>query len=276
MKVLITGNRGFVGDSLSRRLATQGVPYVGVDIKDGVDLVEPVTIEPYMGDVDVVVHLAAEVAGGHDTIERNVSMLSHVLSASRGHKVCKVINVSSVDALGVFKGQGPPDYFPIDEDHPCTPRSPYGISKRLGELLCAHHGSTRGLHVISLRPPGIWDSGTYRQIAGMRASRPGYEFLPYWEYGAFIDLDDLLDLFLLLLTEQFPASHEVYNVCSDDLTTSGETSLDLCRRLHPGVIWKDTAAFEADPYRTVLTNDRIKRDFPWTPKRLWKDFAASR
>lgn len=33
------------------------------------------------------------------------------------------------------KAGAKPDYFPIDEDHPCEPDEPYGLSKVYAELM---------------------------------------------------------------------------------------------------------------------------------------------
>jgi nucleoside-diphosphate-sugar epimerase len=48
----------------------------------------------------------------------------------------KIIFLSSVDALGIFQGEGIPKYLPLDDDYPCHPRAVYSISKKLAEDMC--------------------------------------------------------------------------------------------------------------------------------------------
>jgi len=42
----------------------------------------------------------------------------------------RVAQASSVNIITLVYSQGPHfEYFPIDEDHPCLPDEPYGLSK---------------------------------------------------------------------------------------------------------------------------------------------------
>src|SRR5690606_10006840 len=84
-------------------------------------------------------------------------------------RVSRVVFVSSVDVLGVFKGERAPDYLPLDDDHPCYPSTPYATAKRLAEVLCEDVHRTHGVETIVLRPPGVWTDETYAEIAALRA-----------------------------------------------------------------------------------------------------------
>ncbi|MDZ8240137.1 MAG: NAD-dependent epimerase/dehydratase family protein [Nostoc sp. ChiQUE01a] len=61
-----------------------------------------------------------------------------ISSAAAQAKVKRVVFFSSVDALGIFKGERKPDYLPLDDNHPCYPTTPYAVSKRLGEEMCRY------------------------------------------------------------------------------------------------------------------------------------------
>ena len=54
MKILITGNKGFIGSELSKRLEEKNHKIFGIDIKDGKNIF---TAE--LPEVDLVIHLAA-------------------------------------------------------------------------------------------------------------------------------------------------------------------------------------------------------------------------
>ena len=56
MKVLLTGNRGFIGSHLQKRLEQEGHTVVGCDIVDGKDI-QDLTQDNFL-DVDFVIHLA--------------------------------------------------------------------------------------------------------------------------------------------------------------------------------------------------------------------------
>ena len=48
------------------------------------------------------------------------------------------------------------DYFPVDDAHPRRAARPYGLSKRLGEDLCAGFTSRTGIATVCLRPVAVW------------------------------------------------------------------------------------------------------------------------
>jgi nucleoside-diphosphate-sugar epimerase len=56
MRVLLTGNRGFIGTVLEDRLSDDGYEVVGIDLKDGQDLMT-CELPP---DIDLVIHLAGK------------------------------------------------------------------------------------------------------------------------------------------------------------------------------------------------------------------------
>ena len=50
---------------------------------------------------------------------------------------------SSAQVFGFAEGEGVPEYLPVDDDHPLRASRPYGLSKRLGEEMCAAWTSAR-------------------------------------------------------------------------------------------------------------------------------------
>src|SRR5690606_24264961 len=45
-----------------------------------------------------------------------------------------------------------PAYLPIDEDHPCHPTDPYGLSKLIGETIGRSFADRGEVEVVALRP----------------------------------------------------------------------------------------------------------------------------
>jgi nucleoside-diphosphate-sugar epimerase len=198
----------------------------------------------------------------------------NVLSAAREAGIRRLVFLSSVDALGVFKGERAPDYLPIDDAHPCYPSTPYGISKLLAETMCRVFSGSSDVSVVCLRPPGVWTEETYDWIQSERAKRTEFEWNPFWEYGAFIDVRDLSRACISALTCEV-ARFACLLVSSADITTSGRTSRELARFVMPEVDWRGGAEFEAEPFRSLLTIENARRILRWAPRHSWQSYVET-
>ncbi|MBI5030675.1 MAG: NAD(P)-dependent oxidoreductase [Chloroflexi bacterium] len=276
MKILLTGNRGLICQAVEKKLVGNGHQVVGFDLVDGHDIRDQAAVIKAGKGYEAVVHLAAllgndEIESAEEITRTNLLGTWNVLESARINGCRKVVFMSSVDALGIFKGEGVPDYFPIDDDLPCKPTTPYAISKKLAEEMCCSFSSTNDIPTICLRPPGVWNEQTYFHIVENRRQRPEYEWDPYWEYGAFIDVRDLADIVVRCLETEFNG-YGCYLVASDDITTSGRTTAELARMVFPQVKWKTQADYEREPYRSLLDCHRAKETFGWKPQFSWKKF----
>ena len=167
MKVLVTGNQGLIGRAVTNRLQAAGDGVVGFDVADGHDILDAAAVARAADGCDAIVHLAALLGRPGETADQimtvNVTGTWNVLAAARTMGVRRVVNFSSVNALGIFSGNGTPDYLPIDDAHPPRATTPYGISKRLGEEMCRCFTLDTGIATIGLRPPWVADAA--RQAA---------------------------------------------------------------------------------------------------------------
>lgn len=124
--------------------------------------------------------------------------------------------------------------------------------------------------MVVLRPPGVWTEDTYNDIKELRAERPSYEWSPFWEYGAFIDVRDLATAIEQALLVEYPGA-EPFALAADDINSSGPTSKEWVEKLHPGVTWKgDDEVFASHPYTTLLDNRRAKAKLHWSPVHAWR------
>lgn len=281
--ILVTGHLGMVGRVVSDTLTSAGGTVIGCDRADGCDVTDPSIVGELMSQCDAVVHLAAldDIADPSDPLAppttgdipalmaTNVAGTANVLRAAEQFGVQRVVFMSSVDVLGCFLGLGSPDYFPIDDEHPVHPRSPYAWSKLAAEELCAAFTRRTGIPSLCLRPPGVFTQDTYRWIRRARTDNPEVEWSPIWEYGAFIDVQDLADAVLAALTVQLEGHHRLL-VGANDISSAHETSLSLADRLHPDVPVADRRRFITDPYRGLLDTSRAHRVLQWTPTRNWR------
>jgi UDP-glucose 4-epimerase len=272
MRVLITGNKGFIGRRVEQRLTDAGYDVIGYDVADGFDILNPELLGKRAEGCNAIVHLAA-IEGQSDArvMETNLVGTWNVLQAGSQAKVEKIIFMSSVDVLGVFQGEGIPKYLPLDDDYPCHPSSTYAISKKLAEDMCSYFSKRSQIPVICFRPPGVWDETTYLKITNARKKRPEYEWDPYWEYSAFLDVRDLAEAIVLALKKDVKGFHSLL-LSSDDITTSGMTSLGLVKKLLPGLSWKGGPEYTAEPFSALVKTKRAREVLGWSPRYSWREF----
>ncbi len=272
MRVLITGNKGYIGKHVENELIRAGFSVVGYDIIDGYDILCTESLTKQAIGCQVIVHLAAiEDESPIRTMETNLLGTWSVLCAAKKAKVEKIVYLSSVDSLGIFQGEGVPEYLPIDDDYPCHPKTPYSISKKLSEEMCFHFNESTGTTIICIRPPGVWDESTYHQIESARQARPEYEWDPFWEYGAFIDVRDLSEAVVASI-KNIDSGFHCYLVASNDITTSGKSSKQLVQKLHPNVKWNGSKEYDKNLYKSLVITENARTKLKWSPKYSWKRF----
>jgi len=159
VKGIVTGGAGFLGSHVADVLAESGHDVTVVDLtmterhrSMKVDLRDIESLSVACRGSDFVCHLAA-VGDVYLAAEKpylaaatNVTGSANVCEAAIKAHVPKVIYASTWEVYGA------PRYQPIDEEHPCAPDHPYGITKLAGERLALAYGQLRErLSVTALR-----------------------------------------------------------------------------------------------------------------------------
>lgn len=171
MRILVTGGTGAVGKAAVARLVAGGHEVVVVGRRPGLEVpgatyaVCDVTcyerLCEVMGGCDAVVHLAAVAwpgaAPAHELFRVNVQGTFHVFEAAAQAGIRRVVQASSINALGCYWGIAPftPRYFPVDEEHPTFTTDPYSFSKNLVEAIAAYSWRRDGISSVSLRLPWV-------------------------------------------------------------------------------------------------------------------------
>jgi UDP-glucuronate 4-epimerase len=188
MHVVVTGAAGFIGSHTCEALVGRGHRVTGVDafdsylypaeIKRGnagrlrealdeerfrlveADICDPEAMAAVIGagDVDVVCHLAA-LAGVRPSIAEplryvhvNLHGTTVVLEAMRRAELGRLVFASSSSVYGARGGGDLAAAAAFREEDPCVaPASPYGATKRAGELLCSTYRDLFGIGVSCLR-----------------------------------------------------------------------------------------------------------------------------
>ena len=180
MKIVVTGGAGFIASHLVDAFLERGHEvHVFDDLSTGqlsnldakatlhkVDIAEKQAaslieqIKP-----DILSHHAAQMDVRHSvadpTFDARVNILGFInlLESSKNAGVKKVIFASSGGAV-----YGEQEVFPAPEGHATQPASPYGVSKRAGELYLSYYQQAFGLPYIALR---------YANVYGPRQSAKG-------------------------------------------------------------------------------------------------------
>ncbi|KAJ8072626.1 hypothetical protein AAF712_012158 [Marasmius tenuissimus] len=155
MKIAVTGSNGSVGKRVVALALKRGHTVVGIDIGPTPALSDDcrefqtrfryaqVDITDYndtlkaLESAEAVVHLAGHPNPKDYAVmahNNNVVASYNVLRAAAEHKIKRLAQASSVNVITMVYSHNPHfDYFPIDENHPCLPDEPYGLSKLICE-----------------------------------------------------------------------------------------------------------------------------------------------
>ena len=172
MKILATGGAGFIGSHVVDAYLAAGHEVLVVDnLCTGkrenlnpkarfheLDILDPKTAELIRAErPDILNHHAAQmdvrrsVADPLFDARTNILGTISLLEAARHAGVRKVLFVSSGGAA-----YGEQETFPAPETHPTWPVSPYGVSKRSGELYCHFYQAEYGMPFVAFRYANVY------------------------------------------------------------------------------------------------------------------------
>lgn len=246
MRVVITGAGGRLGGHAVREMLGAGHHVLGVDqvlparIESECRLIDIRDLGQVCGALrgcDGVLHLAAIASPLSDPAEivfaTNALGTFNILEAASLLGISRVVTASSVSALGVAYGTRPVPlrYVPIDEDHPLLPQDAYGLSKQVGEEICAAFHRRTGGDAVSLRFPTIWDSAV---VPGLLDGLSGSEIEARKTLFSYVESRDAARALRLALETTGLGAQAFYVTAPE--TFMRVPSADLARRHFPGLL----------------------------------------
>jgi len=279
MKVLITGSRGKVGRTLSPMAAQEGFTVTGFDR----EAAPPVDWEYIAGDItdlyqvrravqgcDAIAHLAAipnDRHGASDVVyQTNMLGTWNVLQAAAEAGIKKVVFFSSVNSLGIWGHQRRPDYLPIDDNHPSYAHTTYGMTKWLGEEMCAAFTRSHGISTYCLRPCLIVEE---EQASWWR--RGGEDRMRRWlsgDYYSYVDVRDVASATLCCLRHTPPegdAHHGRYVLVADE-NAAGRPTADILKEDYPDIPWRGGPDYLENPRRALVDTRAAREILGWEPR----------
>jgi nucleoside-diphosphate-sugar epimerase len=284
--VLVTGATGRIGPTVVARLQEAyrvvGNSRSGGDVGDDHlrgDMTDPGDAYGVLArsDADAVVHLGMlsdpDHAPGHTTFQSTVQSTYQVLEASEALGVDSVTLASSMSALGAGFDPGPVrlSYLPVDEDHPLTPRDPYGLAKQVMEVTADGVGRRADAPTItSFRVPWMPRESEVqaafvepdRSLAAVRGHE-SYHSIRNTLFS-YLHAADAADL-VAHAVEADHAGHEVVWAAAADTTVDCPTA-DLVAREYPGVELHE----EFEGHESLVSTAKARDLLGWEPRRSWR------
>lgn len=244
-RYLITGATGFVGQELLKQLIAMGaditvlgrhspdmpgVRFLNADITDA-DALAGVAAGL---EFDYILHIASlpgDTGIPAEMMNVNVTGALNMLESARTMKIQRMVLVSSTSAYGWYPATPfcPPDYMPVDEEHPCRPKDMYAATKRMQEILASVYYHEYHVPVTCLRlcavigPDGRGGGRGWRTIAEQLAASE-YVQIPHFSFEEQCHYVDIRDVSRMIIHASHckNAEGEIFNCCAQNSTTGYE------------------------------------------------------
>jgi nucleoside-diphosphate-sugar epimerase len=247
LRVGVTGGTGFLGRALVEALSKHGHKVravsrrlppawqrVGGTEYVAADLGEPLP-PALFADLDIVVHAAAETAGGWPEHERNsLAATEHVIRAAAAAGVRRIIHVSSVAVLASSAGRRPLDESSPVEAEPRA-RGPYVWGKLESERLARRLAREVGVELRIVRPGALVD-GRHFEPPGRLGRRIGNVFVAVGSLQETLEVIEVREAARVMawMVENFDAAPDLLNLVPPVPPTKRQL-LEQLRRSNPGL-----------------------------------------
>lgn len=187
MRILVTGGAGLVGRAVVSLLVERGHDVLAIGRREGIvldgagyracDILDFEALRKLVRGREAIVHLAAipspGMAPASELMQINVSGTFNVFQAAAEEGIERVVQASSINALGYYYGRVdfPIQYLPVDEEHPTYTTDPYSFSKGMVERIGDYFWRRQRISSVALRLPEVYRSERGRENIVERRER---------------------------------------------------------------------------------------------------------
>lgn len=281
MHILVTGNTGRIGRWVVARLLEAGHTLRTLDKAAQFrqndwehlpgDICDSALVRRATQGMDAVVHLAAvpgNLPGYEEMLYRtNLQGTWNVLLACAEAGVSRVVNFSSINALGHAEPTHGELYLPLDDAIPHHPAQPYFISKHIGEEFCQAYATLHDLVAISLRPTMVLQPASEEERWWDFLTEERQAFYATRDFWSYVDVRDVSEAVLLSLTAPV-TGHQGFLLTADD-THASLTSAELVQKYYSHLPWPNIPQDEylaGNPNRSLVDCKRANEVLNWQPK----------
>jgi nucleoside-diphosphate-sugar epimerase len=283
MKVVVIGGSGKIGQWIVRELLddAEGRQAHEVTVFDRVAGPDAGRVRYLTGDhrdlgqvvgavagAEAIIHLAATILPPFGTATNDVLFENNVLGAFNVHEAAwrlgirRVVSTSSGAILGwvYCERPFPPAYLPIDEDHPCRPQDPYGLSKVALEATARSFTDKCGMETVVLRPSAVQAPDQMARLARSGGRPPGG-----FDTYTYVDVRDLARAYRLAVERPIDGHVVLWTVADDSIVA--EPLSALLPRLLPAIA---DMARTLNGTQSAVTTARSKAVLGWQAERSWR------
>ena len=289
-RVFITGVNGFIGGYLAERLIKEGYEVHGLTVEgrtktEGViphkgNLLKYNRIGKILRKVDphYIIHLAAKTEvekSFYDPIEFsevNYAGTVNLIEKSKNLKNLKLFVFAST--METYGWQPKENWKPFDEETRQYPNAPYAVAKIGCEYYLEYAGRAYNFPYTILRQTntyGRWDNDFFvvEQFITQMLDNPEKVNFGYKEpYRNFLFIDDLIDLYVVLLSKVDEAKFNIFCTGPDNALTIGALAEKIAEKLN----WKGKISWDQKPervgeiYYLNSTNKKAQDVLGWVHK----------
>jgi UDP-glucose 4-epimerase len=281
MKILVTGSTGGIGSWVMKRLLEDGHTLRAMDVTAQPlhseyeyipgDVRDLATVRHAMMGMEAVVHLAAipydMERQSELVLDTNILGTYNVLLAAQEAGVQRVVNFSSINALGQAQKNHPGLYLPLDDAVPHYAVNNYELSKHTGEAMCFAFAARGGFSAVSLRPTLVTNPGPPR-FAWFRMLPEEIKIQSaigdFWSY---VDVRDVAEAVVLSLKAKIDI-HQAFLLTADD-NRMQIPSAEVVEKYYPQLAWPKISKEEylaKDEFISLVDCSAAKKVLGWQPK----------
>ena len=259
MKILVTGDSGFVGTHLARKLLELNHEVKGFSADRGEDIRDYPNLEKAIKKMDAVIHLGAQTDVRKSFEDPKLDYEVNYEGTRNVVKVCKKTGAKLIftSSAAIY---GNSLEIPTKEGSPKLPVSFYGLHKLLAEKECER------INAFIIRPFNIYGPNGHgvvnKFIELIKSGNEVTLFNDGTHTRDYIYVDDVISSLILGLK----AKPGTFNIASGRETSLNQVIKIISKELGKPPKIKYSILKEGDATRSIADISRAKKELGWLPK----------